>query len=124
MSSAFLYAAARGVGAKMPSELSGPGALCSVCGEGSSAPPLPCGHAVCVGCQADAFSSAERGLCRGEAVAAQLTLLSCAECRVEYADAALPRALAALRSTLRRVAVAKLRDQGLYVIPRAPGRGR
>ena len=85
---------------------------CGVCGEGSSA-PLPCGHAVCASCKAEAFSSAERGLCRGEAVAAQLTLLACPVCRVEYADAALPRALAALRSTLRRVAVAKLRDQGL-----------
>ena len=68
---------------------------------------------MCAGCKAEAFSSAERGLCRGEAVAAQLTLLACPACRVEYADAALPRALAALRSTLRRVAVAKLRDQGL-----------
>jgi hypothetical protein len=55
----------------------------------------------------------ERGLRRGEAVTAQLGLLACPECRVEYADAALPPALAALRAMLRRIAVAKLRDQGL-----------
>ena len=86
--------------------------VCGVCSE-VSAPPLPCGHAVCGGCQSEAFASVERGLRRGEAVTAQLGLLACPECRVEYADAALPPALAALRAMLRRIAVAKLRDQGL-----------
>ena len=91
---------------------SAPSSSCCVCCEDSSA-FLPCGHVVCADCCGEAFGAAERGLARGEAVASQLSLLSCPCCRVEYADEVLPRALAALRTTLRRVAVATLRDQCL-----------
>ena len=86
---------------------------CAICCDDSCDSSLACGHSVCAACRATGFAAAESSLSRGEAAGEQLTLLACPLCRVDYADAALPAALASLRSTLRRVAVVKLREQGL-----------